>query len=69
MCRISFLALFSCLFGSLVTPAFAQKYNHNSYVGKIPPDLVSNKEHWLGWHERVTLQELQGRVVWLQFNF
>jgi hypothetical protein len=58
--------LLACL---LTSTAVAQKYNFTSYLGKQPPELVSRQEHWLGWHEQVTLEKLKGQVVWLQFNF
>jgi hypothetical protein len=58
--------LLACL---LTSTAAAQKHNFNSYLGKQPPELVSTQAHWLGWHERVTLEKLKGKVVWLQFNF
>jgi hypothetical protein len=56
----------SCLF---VSTAVGQKFNHNSYIGKEPPEIVSRKEHWLGGREQITLNDLKGRMVWLQFNF
>jgi hypothetical protein len=37
-------------------------------VGKAPPELVANAADWLAGPP-VTLQKLQGKVVWLQFNF
>lgn len=40
-----------------------------SFRGKTPPELVSDKEHWIGATEQVTLTKLKGHVVWLQFNF
>jgi hypothetical protein len=43
--------------------------HRNSYLGKAPPELVAEKSHWLGTVPPVTLAELKGRVVWLQFNF
>lgn len=70
VCRSSFAAVFLLLLAcSFVPTAAAQKFNHNSYVGKEPPELVSRRDHWLGWHQKVTLNDLKGRVVWLQFNF
>ena len=57
------------LASSFVTTAAAQKLNHNSYVGKEPPELVSKRDHWLGCQEQVVLCDLKGKVVWLQFNF
>jgi hypothetical protein len=47
----------------------AQRLNHDSYLGKAPPELTSQPDHWLGWHEKVTLADLRGKVIWLQFNF
>jgi hypothetical protein len=41
----------------------------NSYLGKIPPEIVADEGHWLGTARPVTLAELKGKVVWLQFNF
>lgn len=58
--------LMACSSNGTVT---AQKHNFNSYLGKQPPELVSSEYHWLGWQERVTLEQLKGKVIWLQFNF
>ena len=46
-----------------------QKYERNSYLGATPPELVSEKEHWIGADEPLTLATLKGKVVWLHFNF
>jgi outer membrane protein assembly factor BamB len=40
-----------------------------SFLRMAPPELVCQKEHWLGKPRPVTLAELEGKVVWLQFNF
>ena len=40
-----------------------------SLVGKAPPELVAEPNHWLGKAPPVTLAQLKGQVVWLQFNF
>ena len=70
VCRRAYAAVFGLvLVCSVVTTAAAQKVNHNSYVGKEPPELVSQRNHWLGWKEQVVLNDLKGRLVWLQFNF
>ncbi len=45
------------------------KYERNSYLGTQPPELVSEKEHWIGASEPLTLEKLKGKVVWLHFNF
>jgi hypothetical protein len=42
---------------------------YNSYKGKTPPELVSEKEHWLNSKKPLTLEKLRGRVVWLEFSF
>lgn len=41
----------------------------NSLRGKVPPELVAQKKHWIGTTEEVTLEKLKGRVVWLEFNY
>ena len=70
VCRPAYAAVFGLLLAcSFVTTAGAQKFNHNSYVGLEPPKLVSQRDHWLGWQEQVVLNDLKGKVVWLQFNF
>ena len=58
--------LLICCFAS---SGVAQRLNHNSYLGKRPPEIRAQREHWLGWRDTVTLADLQGKVVWLQFNF
>ena len=40
-----------------------------SLVGKAPPELVFQKEHWLGKSPATSFAALKGQVVWLQFNF
>ncbi len=40
-----------------------------SMLGKAAPELVSKPTHWMGEETGVTLAELKGKVVWLQFNF
>ncbi|MBI3856463.1 MAG: redoxin domain-containing protein [Planctomycetes bacterium] len=40
----------------------------NSYLGKAPPELASEKEQWLN-SEPLKLEKLRGRVVWLEFGF
>lgn len=42
----------------------------NSYKGKAPPELVSEKDHWLNAAEPLKLADLKGKkVVWLEFGF
>jgi hypothetical protein len=40
-----------------------------SLLGKAPPELVFQKEHWLGKVPATSFAQLKGQVVWLQFNF
>ncbi len=40
-----------------------------SFLGKAPPELVFQKEHWLGKSPPTSFAQLKGKVVWLQFNF
>ena len=39
-----------------------------NFIGRVPPDLVAADADWLAGPP-VTLAELHGKVVWLQFNF
>ena len=49
--------------------AVAQAVYRNSYLGKSPPEIVSQPEHWIGAKIPLTLKKLKGKVVWLHFNF
>ena len=40
-----------------------------SFLGQTPPEIVSVKAHWLGPPPYTKLEQLHGKVVWLQFNF
>ena len=40
----------------------------NSYLGKAPPELVSEKDQWLN-SEPLQLAKLKGKVVWIEFGF
>ena len=40
-----------------------------SFLGQTPPEIVSEKAHWLGPPPHTRLEQLHGNVVWLQFNF
>ena len=46
-----------------------QKHDRHSFLGKQPPEIVSERDHWIGMDEPITLAKLKGRVVWLHFNF
>ena len=41
----------------------------NSYKGKAPPELVSEKEQWINAAGPLKLAGLKGKVVWLEFGF
>ena len=40
-----------------------------SFLGETPPEIVSDKAHWLAPPPFTKLEQLHGKVVWLQFNF
>jgi hypothetical protein len=40
-----------------------------SFLGQTPPEIVSDKSNWLGPPPYTRLEQLHGKVVWLQFNF
>ena len=63
------LALFATAVCSINVRAWGQKHDRNSFLGKVPPDIVSERDHWIGAREPLTLAKLKGRVVWLHFNF
>ena len=65
------LLIARCLAALLRTSDSAPGQNHdrNSYLGKSPPEIVSESHHWIGASEQLTLEKLKGKVVWLQFNF
>lgn len=35
----------------------------------VPPQLVSDRQHWVNHDGKVKIEQLHGKVVWLQFNF
>ena len=39
-----------------------------SFLGKAPPELVSEKGDWVNASDAVTLAKLKGKVVWLEFT-
>jgi hypothetical protein len=40
-----------------------------SFLGQTPPEIVSEQAHWLAPPPHTKLEQLHGKVVWLQFNF
>ncbi len=66
--RNGIVCLLSLIF-CVSTFAKDQKVQRKSFLGKTPPEIVAEDEHWLGPHPPVTLAALKGKVVWLQFNF
>ena len=67
---IRWIALASVL---ALVPACAQEEGKyfNSYKGKTPPELVTDKENWLNpaGDDGIKLEKLKGKVVWLEFSF
>ena len=47
----------------------AEKPRATLFEGLIPPELVSQPEHWLNGGEGLRLRDLSGKAVWLQFNY
>jgi hypothetical protein len=41
----------------------------NSYKGKAPPDLVSEKGDWINSDKALKLADLKGKPVWIEFSF
>ena len=54
---------------ALLAGLLLQDVGANSYLGKTPPELVSQKDQWLNPPEAITLEKLRGKVVWLEFGF
>ena len=54
--------------GLAAEPAQRRPYYY-SQLGKRPPELRSSDAHWINAARKVTLSQLKGQVVWLQFNF
>ena len=46
-----------------------EKIYSNSYKGKAPPELTSEKDQWINSAEKLTLAGQKGKVVWLEFSF
>ncbi len=40
-----------------------------SFLGQTPPEIVSEKANWLSPPPYTKLEQMHGKVVWLQFNF
>jgi len=73
MQRLLYLALAAAF---LTHTALAQgdkrkkKIYSDSYIGKAPPELAMAKgARWLNTKKPVSLSQLKGRVVWLEFSF
>ena len=52
-------------------PSFYRNFTftaHGSFLKQTPPDF-STTGQWLNSEEPLTLAELQGKVVWLEFSF
>jgi thiol-disulfide isomerase/thioredoxin len=44
-----------------------EKY-FNSYLGKTPPELVTESSHWINAPSPLKLADQTGKVVWLEFG-
>ena len=53
---------------SLVAAVAGMLQDAPSYLGKAPPELVSEKEQWLGTDKAWKLSDLKGKVVWLELG-
>ena len=47
----------------------ADPYRFTSFQGRTPPELIGKSAHWINSKKALTLKDLRGRPVWLQFNF
>lgn len=47
----------------------ARKHYFRSFLGRKPLELETDAKHWVNTEEKLTLQQLHGSVVWLEFNF
>ena len=64
--RFLVISLLGC---AAIASAEDSQILRKNLIGKTPPELKADKAHWLGNSAPVTLADLKGRVVWLQFNF
>lgn len=67
---LTFLSL--CTLAALLfadEPSAPKALLRKSFLGETPPEIVSEKSHWLGPPPYTKLEQLHGNVVWLQFNF
>lgn len=46
-----------------------RKHYYQSFLGKQPPELTGSEQDWVNQSSRISLRQLHGRVVWLEFNF
>ena len=54
---------------ALATEPEQRRPYYHSQLGQRPPELLSRDAHWINATRKLTLSELKGQVVWLQFNF
>ena len=57
-----------CIAFALVAAVAGALQDAPSYLGKEPPELMSEKGQWLGTDKAWTLADLKGKVVWLEFG-
>ena len=69
--RTGFVVWAWSLVSALGFPVEAEKRRpyFTSQLGRRPPELVSRDEHWINAKKKLTLRQLHGQVIWLEFNF
>ena len=67
--RLAVLVLLVALVNLPFASAKDLEVLRKSFVGQTPPEIVSEKDHWMGPSPPTDLSRLAGKVVWLQFNF
>ena len=55
--------------GSTPLLAPAQIGGGSNLLGKEPPPIQAAENAWLNWKGEISLADLEGHVVWLEFGF
>lgn len=61
------LRMTALLVVALLAPQAGESYS-NSYKGKAPPELLSQKDDWLNAQEPLEFGKLKGKVIWLELS-
>lgn len=67
--RVAALALVALAGFAALAEAGQEKRYANTYLGKSPPEIASEKGDWLNAEGPLTLEKLKGRPVWIEFSF